>query len=127
MLRGANLTGDASGLTDPEMLGLLWSTPVGTAFALRLGGLALLVFARFLPRGGNLLAVVGGLLAIWSFNHVGHVSGRDTTVLDAALNLHLVFVAFWIGILTPLRRLALDDAHCTGLVRLGIGLVRLPP
>ena len=27
-LRGANLTGDAGGMTDPEMLGLLWSTPV---------------------------------------------------------------------------------------------------
>ena len=24
-LSGANLTGDASGMTDPEMLGLLWS------------------------------------------------------------------------------------------------------
>jgi putative copper resistance protein D len=31
-LRGANLTGDARGMTNPEMLGLLWATPVGTAF-----------------------------------------------------------------------------------------------
>ena len=27
-LRGANLTGDLSGMTDPIMLNLLWSTPV---------------------------------------------------------------------------------------------------
>ncbi len=109
-LRGANLTGDISGMTDPEMLGLLWSTPVGTALLLRLVGLGLQIVGLFLGRVGKWVSVVGGVLAIWSFDHVGHVSGRDTTLLDIALTLHLLAVALWIGVLTPLKRLASSSA-----------------
>ena len=47
-LRGANLTGDASGMIDPEMLSLLWATPVGTAFMRFVLGLSLLI-SRFIP------------------------------------------------------------------------------
>ncbi len=106
MLRGANLTGDVSGMTDPEMLGLLWSTPVGTALLLRLVGFGLLIAGLFMGRVGTWVSVFGGVIAIWSFDHVGHVSGRDTTLLDIALTLHLLAVALWIGVLTPLKRLA---------------------
>jgi putative copper resistance protein D len=106
MLRGANLTGDVSGMTDPEMLGLLWTTPVGTALLLRLLGLSLLIAGLFMGRVGTWVSVLGGVIAIWSFDHVGHVSSRDTTLLDIALTLHLLAVALWIGVLTPLKRLA---------------------
>ncbi len=105
-LRGANLTGDVSGMTDPEMLGLLWTTPVGTALLLRLVGLGLLIAGLFMGRVGTWVSVLGGVIAIWSFDHVGHVSSRDTTLLDIALMLHLLAVALWIGVLTPLKRLA---------------------
>lgn len=105
-LRGANLTGDVSGMTDPEILGLLWTTPVGTALLLRLVGLSLLFVGLFMGRVGTWISVLGGVIAIWSFDHVGHVSGRDTTLLDIALTLHLLAVAMWIGVLTPLKRLA---------------------
>lgn len=105
-LRGANLTGDVSGMTDPEMLGLLWTTPVGTAFLLRLAGLGLLIAGLLMGRVGAWVSVLGGIMAIWSFNHVGHVSGRETILLDIALILHLLAVALWIGVLTPLKRLA---------------------
>ena len=105
-LRGANLTGDVSGMTDPEMLGLLWNTPVGTALLLRLVGLSLLIMGLFMGRAGIWLSVLGGLIAIWSFDHVGHISGRDTMLLDLALMLHLLAIALWIGVLTPLKRLA---------------------
>ena len=105
-LRGANLTGDVSGMTDPEMLGLLWTTPVGTALLLRLVGLSLLIVGLFMGRIGVWISVLGGIIAIWSFDHVGHISGRDTTLLDIALMLHLVAVALWIGVLSPLKRLA---------------------
>ncbi len=105
-LRGANLTGDVSGMTDPEMLGLLWSTPVGTALLLRLVGLGLLIAGLFMGRIGTWVSVFGGGIAIWSFDHVGHVSGRDTTLLYIALTLHLLAFALWIGVLTPLKRLA---------------------
>lgn len=105
-LSGANLTGDASGMTDPEMLGLLWTTPVGSALAWRLAGLGLLVFGLFLGRTGLWLSVGGGVVAVWSFDLVGHVADRDTWLLDGALTFHLLAIALWIGILTPLRNLA---------------------
>lgn len=105
-LRGANLTGDLSGMTDPEMLGLLWTTPVGTALLLRLVGLGLLIAGLFMGRVGAWVSALGGVVAIWSFDHVGHISSRDTTLLDIALTLHLLTVALWIGVLTPLKRLA---------------------
>ena len=105
-LRGANLTGDVSGMTDPEMLGLLWSTPVGTVLLLRLVGLSALIAGLFMGRVGIWVSMLGGVIAIWSFTQVGHVSGRDTTLLDIALMLHLLAVALWIGVLTPLKRLA---------------------
>jgi putative copper resistance protein D len=109
-LRGANLTGDISGMTDPEMLGLLWTTPVGTALLLRLLGLGLLIAGLFMDRVGTWVSVLGGVIAIWSFDHVGHVSGHDTILLDIALTLHLLAVALWIGVLTPLKRLASSSA-----------------
>jgi putative copper resistance protein D len=109
-LRGANLTGHVSGMTDPEMLGLLWTTPVGTALLLRLVGLSLLIAGLFMGRVGTWVSVLGGIIAIWSFDHVGHVSGRDTMLLDVALTLHLLAVALWIGVLTPLKRLASSSA-----------------
>ncbi|MFT6298658.1 MAG: putative copper resistance protein D [Yoonia sp.] len=124
-LRGANLTGDASGMTDPEMLGLLWSTPVGTALMYRLVGLGLLIFGLLVGHRGLCLAVVGGVIAIWSFDHIGHVAGRDTKLLDVALTVHLIAVALWIGVLTPLKRLtssqqtwpeAADIGHRFGLL-----------
>ncbi len=105
-LRGANLTGDLSGMTDPEMLGLLWTTPVGTALLLRLVGLGMLIAGLFMGRVGAWVSALGGVVAIWSFDHVGHISSRDTTLLDIALTLHLLTVALWIGVLTPLKRLA---------------------
>ena len=105
-LRGANLTGDVSGLTDPEMLKLLWTTPVGTALLLRLVGLGLLIAGLLMGRVGTWVSVLGGVIAIWSFDQVGHVSGLEATLLDLALMLHLLAVALWIGVLTPLKRLA---------------------
>ena len=89
-LRGANLTGDVSGLTDPEMLKLLWTTPVGTALLLRLVGLGLLIAGLLMGRVGTWVSVLGGVIAIWSFDQVGHVSGLETTLLDLALMLHLL-------------------------------------
>lgn len=102
---GAALTGDVSGMTDPEMLGLLWSTPVGTALAYRLVGLALLIFGCMLGRPGLWLSVIGGGLALWSFAIVGHIPDKGIFWLSALLLLHLIAIAMWIGILTPLKRL----------------------
>jgi len=73
-LRGANLTGDLSGMTDPMTLSLLWTTPVGTALALRLIGLNLLLVGLFLGRIGAWVSVLGGIIALFSFTQIGHIS-----------------------------------------------------
>ena len=106
LLRGANLTGDASGMLDPEMLSLLWATPVGTAFMARVLGLSLLILGLFLGRIGIWLSMFGGVIAVGSFGQVGHIADRGALLLDITLMIHLLAIALWIGILTPLRRLA---------------------
>ena len=105
-LTGAAMTGEASGMTDPEILGLLLQTPVGTALALQAAGLAFLLGGVWLPGRGVWVAVGGGMLALWSFCRVGHVADTGSIWLEAVLLVHLAAAAFWIGILAPLRSLA---------------------
>ncbi|WP_246251603.1 copper resistance D family protein [Parasulfitobacter algicola] len=118
-LAGATLTGDARGMTDPEMLGLLWSTPVGTAVTLRSLGLVLLVVGLFLGRIGWAFSLIGGGLALWSFTTIGHIPGRSRPVLNLVLMFHLVAISIWIGILSPLRTAALDANGATDAADLG--------
>ena len=92
-LGGAALTGDVSGMTDPEMLGLLWSTPVGTALSYRLVGLSLLIIGLMLGRVGLWLSAIGGGLVLWSFVSVGHIPDKDMFWLDGLLLIHLAAIA----------------------------------
>ena len=101
-LSGANLTGDLSGMTDPMTLSLLWTTPVGTALALRLIGLNLLLVGLFLGRIGAWVSVLGGMIALFSFTQIGHISSSESALMEVALILHLLAVSLWIGVLTPL-------------------------
>ncbi len=119
MLRGGALTGDAGGMTDPEMLGLLWQTPVGDALVYRLVGLALLIAGVLSPRIGQWIALVGGLLCLWSFAQIGHVPDLDRTGARLALLLHLLGVAFWVGILPPLHWLSRQPTHMHQAAQLG--------
>lgn len=107
-LKGAALTGEASGMTDPEMLGLLWQTPVGTALVLRAAGLVLILAGLRIPRFGLLVTAAGCVLALWSFARVGHVADAGPIWLALLLFLHLAAASFWIGILSPLRTIAGD-------------------
>ena len=119
LLRGASLTGDISGMIDPEMLGLLWNTPVGTVFILHVVGLSLLFVGLFLERIGIWISIIGGISALWSFAQIGHVSGNKFALAEFALLLHLLVIAFWIGILIPLKRLA--SSSSTYIVAAKIG------
>lgn len=119
MLRGAALTGGADGMTDPEILGLLWHTAVGEMLTVRLIGVILLIAGLLLPRLGNWIALLGGLWALWSFAKVGHVLGLEHTFAQMLLFLHLVGIAFWIGILAPLYQLTQQPAHHRLAAQLG--------
>ncbi len=119
MLRGAALTGGADGMSDPEMLGLLWQTPVGDVLVYRLVGVAMILVGLFVPYVGQWISLAGGVLALWSFAQIGHVPGLEQSGVRLLLLLHLLCLAFWIGILGPLRRLSLQPERLDEAAALG--------
>ena len=111
-LRGTELTGDWTGMVDPEILGLLWQTNVGDALILRLIGGAIVLMA---PR----IALVGAVVVLWSFAQVGHVQTVDQTGVRVLHFIHLIGLAFWIGVLLPLHQSARDRATLPKAAHLG--------
>ncbi len=119
MLRGAALTGGVDGMVDPEMLGLLRQTSAGDVLVYRLAGAALIIVGLSVPRFGLWIALVGGTLALWSFAQIGHVPELASFGVQLLLLLHLLCVTFWVGILSPLRCMALKPEHLTNAAALG--------
>lgn len=119
MLRGAALTGGADGMTNPEMLGLLWQTPVGDVLVYRVAGAVLIIIGVFIPLLGQWIALAGGMIALWSFAQIGHVTALEATGVRVLLLLHLLGIAFWIGVLGPLRALSRRPAHLGRAATLG--------
>lgn len=119
MLRGAALTGGADGMTDPEMLGLLWQTPVGDVLVYRVVGTVLVIVGVFIPLVGQWIALAGGMIALWSFAQIGHVPELEMTGVRLLLLLHLLGVAFWIGVLGPLYDLSRQPEHLRNAALLG--------
>ena len=118
-LKGAAMTGELSGMTDPEMLGLLWQTPAGTALVLRVAGLITILATLRVPAIGLPLAAAGGVVALWSFTRAGHVADAEPSWLELLLLLHLLCTALWIGVLSPLRTLAGDPESLSLAAGLG--------
>lgn len=118
-LRGAALTGGADGMTDPEMLSLLWQTPVGDALLYRLVGGVLIIVGSLLPRFGHWVALPGSVLLLWSFAQIGHVSDIGQIYVRLLLLLHLLGVAFWIGVLPPLHLLSRSPGQLRQASQLG--------
>ena len=118
-LKGAVLTGDATGMTDPQMLGLLWRTPAGTAVVYRGTGLLLFLAGLPVPGVGVWISAAGGVLTLWSFSRIGHVPEAGPFWLEMLLLLHLMGIAFWIGALFPLRRLAGEPGSLSEAAMLG--------
>ena len=118
-LTGAALTGDASGMVDSDILGLIWTTPVGTAASLRVAGLSLLIAGLFAGRYGLFLSLMGCALALWSFAHIGHIPDKSSPTLNIILLFHLVAISMWVGILTPLRALSLEPGKIAEATALG--------
>ncbi|WP_170336116.1 copper resistance D family protein [Ruegeria arenilitoris] len=119
MLRGGALTGGADGMTDPEMLGLLWQTPVGDVLVYRVVGTVLIIAGVFMPLIGQWIALAGGMIALWSFAQIGHLPELEITGARLLLLLHLLGIAFWIGILGPLRALSRQPEYLSSAAMLG--------
>lgn len=119
VVRGAILMDDVSGMYDPSILGLLWDTPPGGALLLRSIGAGLLIIGGITGGPALWLALIGGLVSIWSFATIGHVEGAGGLWLQTILFLHLAVAAFWIGVFTPLRSLSIKEDTIAAAAKLG--------
>ena len=119
LLRGASLLGNWSGALDPEILGILWETPVGSVIIYRLVGFTLILAGMLNPSRGLWLAVFGGILVLCSFTQIGHVADRSSFLIQFVLLQHLAVASFWIGVLIPLSDLARDPKTSEQAGKLG--------
>jgi putative copper resistance protein D len=103
----ASMAGDASGLFDPALAGMVLASGEGSAVLARACGLAILGTVVMACRQRSLIALVGALLTATSFAWVGHVHTLGRSWLwTAVLAVHLMGVAFWVGALAPLLLVA---------------------
>ena len=102
----ASMSGDASGMFDTALDGMILRSGEGRAIAARLVGLALAAWA-LAPCRPSALSLVGAVMLATSFAWVGHVHTLAATALPILLlALHLLAVSFWLGALVPLALVA---------------------
>ncbi|WP_299684148.1 CopD family protein [uncultured Tateyamaria sp.] len=101
--------GTWDGAMDPTILGMVAQSPLGPSAALRLVGLALILFVFWRARSGQVIAIVGAVLASASFALRGHALGEPQVILGALVTLHILCLAFWIGGLAPLAQAARSE------------------
>lgn len=107
-LTGAQLTGDFTGAFDPQILGILWQTPVGTALYLRVLGFAFIIIGFFAGRVSRIITTISCIIILASFLSIGHISELPNFLFPVLLVIHLIGIAIWLGILFPLYRLSSD-------------------
>lgn len=86
---------------------------------MQLVGLSSLLLGLVLGIPGKWVAIAGGVVALYAFVTTGHIVDRDNWFFTAILFLHLLVAAFWIGILTPLRRLSSQEHSLDAAAKLG--------
>ena len=108
-VRAAFLTGGSpSGAFDPVILGMVADSPLGESLWVRLAGLALICLLVRNRRSVRLAAGVGAVLVCASFALRGHALSDPRLALAVLVTIHVVGMAFWIGVLPPLHRLVLS-------------------
>lgn len=106
-LQASFLTGGApEGARDPMLLRMVFDSPLGDAVTLRLVGLGM-ICATLLPgRGAQWIAGGGAVLVAASFAMRGHALEEPRLLLGSLITVHVLGLAFWIGALAPLARVA---------------------
>jgi putative copper resistance protein D len=108
------LTGEFTGIFDIEIISLLFETPNGQAFAVRMVGLGVIVVAlffktptsRYSKRLLMICLTLGALITLVSFTQVGHIFNQANLLSQFILFVHVLVAALWIGILFPLKKIA---------------------
>ena len=106
--------GTFSGAFEPTIVGMVVESPLGASLGVRLAGLALVCLVIVDDRRTRIAAGLGAVLVCTSFVLRGHALDEPRLVLGLLLTLHLLGLAFWVGILAPLHRLAGRDAAAAG-------------
>lgn len=120
----ASMSGDASGMMDGSLLGMVWQAGAGRANGSRALGLLVAVLASRSQRTAW-LACLGAAAAATSFAWIGHARALGPDALPILLlSLHLTGIAFWLGALVPLSVIAAggDPLH-TGAAAARFGSV----
>jgi len=103
---GASMSGDAGGLADMGLARMILQAGEGRASLVRLSGLILIGASLTARRSPAAVAFLGSVAAATSFAWVGHVhslgSALRTWLPAAAIVVHLLGAAFWLGALLPL-------------------------
>jgi putative copper resistance protein D len=104
----ARLTGELGGMLDGSLQAMLLGSDFGTAAAIRLLGLGLLVGGWLGTAGfADAARLIGLTLVTASFAFMGHTAADpDRWLLAPLLIVHLLVVSFWLGSLGPLRAAA---------------------
>lgn len=114
-VRASFLTGGSvAGALDPAIVGMVAESPLGTSLGVRLAGLALICLVVVAHPAARIAAGIGTVLVCASFALRGHTLEEPRLVLGALVTLHLLGLAFWVGIFAPLHRLAGSNTHAAG-------------
>lgn len=102
LLQPARMLGSFAGSMDRELLGYALGSDLGTAAAMRLFGLMLVVLAlssaRAVGAGLSALAAAGAVLVASSWTFAGHTATSDLRwILGPSLTAHVLIVMFWAG------------------------------
>ncbi|MGB5742172.1 MAG: CopD family protein [Sedimenticolaceae bacterium] len=112
LVRASFLDGGTwAGAIDPVLVQIVIDSPLGTSVALRLAGLLLLLALVFSGRIPEWMAAAGAVVVCVSFAFRGHALEDPRVLLGLLVSVHLLGLAFWIGVLWPLHRLSVRSAQ----------------
>lgn len=102
--------GTLGAAVDPMLLRVVFESAQGSRMILAASGLVLLhgvlIDSGRLRYLGVALSVIGVILVLLAFIQVGHTRDEPRWLLAGLLLVHLAAVAFWVGALLPLYRMA---------------------
>ncbi|WP_349359508.1 CopD family protein [Stappia sp.] len=106
MVQGGRMLDEWAGMTDPDILMISLDGPLGASTGVRLAGLGLLLLAALVRPLRGPATLVGAVLVAGSFALTGHATRAPQWALGGLVTIHLLALAYWVGALAPLYRLA---------------------